>query len=215
MSFRASANKVRNTELPVWRRLCELRHCFSITYAPDGYRAMVERYDTLYGFNRYHPRTDPPTEAQFLATLEALERERSGLLAARHAEAQRIREGRLAHKNAQRQSAPSYLFGMPVATLAQFKRTTAKSKPTLVFFGASWDANSARLAITLRAWKLTAPGWRLLILDAATEANWEQYQTFGSTTPLLLIFRQGIELARQAGYQSQEAYSLWAQKTVE
>jgi hypothetical protein len=105
MSFRASAQKVRNPELPVWRRLVELRHCFSITYAPDGYRAMVQRYDTLYGFNRYHPNTNPPTEAQILATLEALENERSMLIAQRRDEAQRNREAKLARKNAQRQQA--------------------------------------------------------------------------------------------------------------
>jgi hypothetical protein len=105
MSFRASANKVRNTELPIWRRLVELRHCFSITYAPDGYRAMLQRYDTLYGFNRYLPHTDPPTERQLLATLEALEKERAALIAQWHLEAEQRRAVKLVRKTDQRRAA--------------------------------------------------------------------------------------------------------------
>ena len=63
---------------------------------------MVQRYDTLYGFNRYHPNTNPPTETQLLATLEALENERHVLIAQRRDEAQRNREAKLARKNGQR-----------------------------------------------------------------------------------------------------------------
>jgi hypothetical protein len=93
MSFRASANKVRNTELPIWKRLCALRSCIVplSNLTGEGYRAMVQRYDTLYGFNRYHPNTNPPTETPLLATLEALENERHVLIAQRRAEAQRSR----------------------------------------------------------------------------------------------------------------------------
>lgn len=198
MSFRASAQKVRNPELPIWRRLVELRHCFSITYAPDGYHAMVQRYDDLYGFNRYRPRTDPPTEAQLLTTLEALEQERSVLAAMRQGEAQQTRDLRLAYKNAQRASAPSYLFGMPCATREQFERTIAKPKPTLVSVMASWDDSSARLSFVLRRWKAGTQQWRWLMVDCDQESALCQGLNI-ATTPALFVFQQGKLLAQRQG----------------
>ncbi len=171
---------------------------------------MVQRYDTLYGFNRYHPNTNPPTETQLLATLEALEDERNVLIAQRSDEAQRNREAKLARKNAQRLSAPRYLWGMPCATREQFERTTAKSKPTLVFFGAPWDANSTRMAIWLPGWKLSAPGWRLLLLDTDMEANFELYRELGfQNTPTVLVFQRGQEIARRVGFQDVTQLQSW------
>lgn len=218
MSFRASANRVQNEALSPWQRLVALRSCFVCFSEATRTRftTNLERFDTLYGFNRYRPRTDPPTEAQLLATLEALEAERSHWITQRQAEAQRNREAKRARKNAQRASAPSYLFGMPCATREQFERTIAKSKPTLVFFGASWDRHSTRMAIWLPSWKDTNPGWQLLVMDAQTEGNWDLYRSWGITnTPALLIYRSSREWARRVGFQEREEYSQWAKKAVE
>lgn len=212
MSFRASANHVRNAALSPWQRLVALRSCFVCFSEATGTRftANLERFDNLYGFNRYHPNTNPPTEAQLLATLEALENERNVLIAQRNDESQRNREAKLARKNAQRLSAPRYLWGMPCTTREQFERTIAKSKPTLVFFGAPWDANSTRMAIWLPGWKLSAPGWRLLLLDTDMEANFELYRELGfQNTPTALVFQRGQELARRVGFQDVTQLQSW------
>jgi hypothetical protein len=107
MSFRAHSHHVRNSELPIWRRLISLRSCFVCFSEATRTRftANLERYDALYGFNRYHPRTDPPTERQLLATLEALEKERAALIAQWHLEAEQRRAAKLVRKADQRRAA--------------------------------------------------------------------------------------------------------------
>lgn len=200
MSFRANAKKVRDTELPIWKRLVALRCCIAqqSQLTGESYQATLENYDRLYGFNRYRPRTDPPTEAQLLETLRLLEITRKVFTADIQDEAQRNREAKWARKNAQRASAPSYLWGIPCATRQQFDKTISKSKPTLVSVMAPWDGGSARLSFDLQRWKANTKQWHWLMVDCDQEIELCQGLKI-ATTPALFVYQKGKQLAQRQG----------------
>lgn len=202
MSFRASANKVRDEALSPWQRLVALRCCIQnlTLHSGESYYYALQRFDERFGFNRYRPRTDPPMVKQLCETLTAVERERNILLDRGRVEAIRNLRAKLRHRERQRSNLPSTLFGLHSASARLFRITTALHRPTLVFCGATWDSNSARFAVILRRWRSSTSTWSLLTLDIDTERNRLLYNDLEIvTTPTLFVYQRGKLLARREG----------------
>jgi hypothetical protein len=91
MSFLSSARKVRDPNLPLWKRYSALRGCvasFSFL-TKQSYNSLLERLGLTWSVLRPAP---PPTDAFLRRTLDRLERERTLYLAGlRSFELRRVR----------------------------------------------------------------------------------------------------------------------------
>ncbi|HST61698.1 MAG TPA: hypothetical protein VLK84_23565 [Longimicrobium sp.] len=118
MSFLSSARKVRDPDLPLWKRYSALRGCVaSFSFLTQrSYNGTLERLGLTWSIVRP---ADPPTDAFLRRTLDLLERERSRYLAGlRGFELRRVRakmRGRRQLSRAERAALASLREGVDAA----------------------------------------------------------------------------------------------------